>query len=136
MRLVEEFAARRPVVVLTAHPRVDLVRRAVAAGAAGFLAKDAPLPEILAAVRAALAGAPGRYWEPDVAVHLTARELDVLGGLGRGRDATRIAADLGISVHTARDHIRALLGKLGVHSQLDAVVTADRLGLIAVGSRI
>ncbi|MCO1654579.1 response regulator [Pseudonocardia humida] len=136
MRLVEEFAARRPVIVLTAHPRLDLARRAAAAGAAGFLAKDAPLPEILAAVRAALAGSAVRSWETDTDVHLTARELEVLSGLGRGRDATRIAADLGISVHTTRDHIRALLAKLGVHSQLDAVVTADRLRLIAVGTAI
>ncbi|WP_214401070.1 response regulator transcription factor [Pseudonocardia lacus] len=136
MRLVEEFAAHRPVIVLTAHPRVDLARRAAGAGAAGFLAKDASLPEMLAAVRGALAGEPVRSWESDTAVHLTAREQQVLDGLARGRDAARIAAELGISVHTTRDHIRVLLAKLGVHSQLDAVVTADRLGLVAVGAAI
>jgi DNA-binding NarL/FixJ family response regulator len=136
LHLVAELAQRIPVLVLTAHPRVDLARRATAAGAAGFLAKDMPLDEILAAVQAALAGTPLRSWEPDRLVHLTGRELDVLGGLGRGRDTTRIAADLGISVHTTRDHIRAVLAKLGAHSQLEAVVTADRLGLIAVGTEI
>jgi DNA-binding CsgD family transcriptional regulator len=71
---------------------------------------------------------------PAADVRLTGRELEVLGGLARGRDAGRIAAELGISLHTTRDHIRALLAKLGVHSQLEAVVAAERLGLITVGS--
>jgi DNA-binding NarL/FixJ family response regulator len=136
LQLVAELAWRIPVLVLTAHPRVDLVRRATAAGAAGFLAKDMPLHEILVAAHAALAGTPVRSWEPDRLVHLTGRELDVLAGLGRGRDTSRIATELGISVHTTRDHIRAVLAKLGAHSQLEAVVTADRLGLIAVGAEI
>ncbi len=136
LRLVPELAQRIPVLVLTAHPRVDLARRASAAGAAGLLAKDMPLHEILVAARAALAGTPVRSWEPDRLVDLTRRELDVLAGLGRGRNTARIASDLGISVHTTRDHIRAVLAKLGAHSQLEAVVTADRLGLIAVGAEI
>ncbi|MHA6616645.1 response regulator transcription factor [Pseudonocardia sp. DLS-67] len=136
LHLVVELAPRVPVLVLTAHPRVDLVRRAAGAGAAGLLAKDMPLDEILAAARAALAGMPVRPWVPDQSVHLTGRELDVLAGLGRGRDTTRIAAELRISVHTTRDHIRAVLAKLGAHSQLEAVVNADRLGLIAVGTEI
>jgi two-component system response regulator DesR len=68
-------------------------------------------------------------------VALTAREYDVLRELGRGQDATRLAATLGISVYTARDHIKALMAKLGVRTQLDAVVTASRLGLITPGAR-
>ncbi|MGE3285855.1 MAG: response regulator transcription factor [Pseudonocardia sp.] len=132
--LVERFAPHVPVIVLTAHVRVDLARRAAAAGAAGFLGKDAALPEILDAVRAALTGVPVASREPVAPVRLTARELDVLSWLARGRDATRIAAELGISVHTTRDHIRAVLAKLGAHSQLDAVVRADRLGIVAVGT--
>ncbi|OZM79937.1 response regulator transcription factor [Pseudonocardia sp. MH-G8] len=135
LHLIAELAQHIPVLVLTAHPRVDVLRRAKAARAAGVLGKDQPLHEILAAARTALAGGPVQSWAPGPAVHLTGRELDVLSGLGRGRDATRIAADLGISIYTTRDHIRALLAKLGAHSQLEAVVTADRLGLIAVGAR-
>ncbi|MBN9733430.1 response regulator transcription factor [Pseudonocardia sp. P1] len=60
------------------------------------------------------------------------RERDVLGSLARGRDATRIAHELALSVHTVRDHVRALLGKLDARSQLEAVVTAERLGLVAL----
>lgn len=134
LALVAQFAPRLPVIVLTAHLRIDLVRRAAAAGAAGFLGKDAPLAEILDAVRAALAGGPVPSREPAESVHLTSRELEVLSLLAVGRDATRIAAELRISVHTTRDHIRSLLAKLGAHSQLDAVVRADRLGIVAVGT--
>jgi len=138
--LVAQLRRRQPpakVLVLTAHPRPDLAQRALAAGAGGFLGKDAPLADILAAVRALAAGeevgAVG-VAPPPGDVRVTGRELEVLAGLGRGLDAGRIAAELGISVHTTRDHIRALLGKLDVHTQLDAVVTAERLGLITVGT--
>lgn len=137
---VPQLLALRPdarIIVLTAHPRADLARRALEAGAAGFLAKDAPLAEILRAVRAAAAGHPvgGVSAPPAATVRMTRREIEVLTELGHGLDASRIAAALGISVHTARDHIKAVMAKLDVHTQLEAVVTADRLGLITVGSR-
>ncbi|WP_225925373.1 response regulator transcription factor [Pseudonocardia abyssalis] len=119
------------IVVLTAHPRPELVRLALQGGAEAVLAKDAPLAEILAAVRSRSGGHGAPV--PPAAARLTPRELQVLAGLGRGLDATRIAAELGISVHTTRDHIRAVMAKLGVHTQLDAVVTADRLGIVLVG---
>ncbi|SDF95404.1 response regulator transcription factor [Pseudonocardia oroxyli] len=121
----------QPVLLLTAHPHA--ARRA---GVAGVLGKDAPLTEILAAIRTVAAGGvlPPASDRPAGAPRLTPRELDVLAELGRGRDAARIATALGLSLHTVRDHIRALMGKLGAHSQLEAVVTAGRLGLIAVGS--
>jgi DNA-binding NarL/FixJ family response regulator len=122
--LVEDLA---PVLLLTAHPHA--VRASVS-----VLGKDAPLVEILAAIRTVAAGGVVTPASDRPAPHFTPRELDVLVELGRGRDAARIATALGLSVHTVRDHIRALMAKLGVHSQLDAVVTAGRLGLIAVGS--
>ncbi|MBL7260218.1 response regulator transcription factor [Paractinoplanes lichenicola] len=125
-----------PIVVLTAHPKADLADRALAAGAAAFLGKDLPLTEILTVIRSADPARPqvvaGLRQPP---VGLTHRELDVLRELGQGHDATRAAATLGISLHTARGHIKAVLAKLGVQTQLDAVVSAERLGLITVGSR-
>jgi DNA-binding NarL/FixJ family response regulator len=124
------------IVVLTGHPRADLADRALAAGAVGFLGKDAPLARILAAIRHARPGAPVVEVPPRPArVELTHRELDVLRELGQGRDAARAATSLGISLHTARGHIKAVMAKLGAHSQLEAVVSAERLGLISVGSR-
>lgn len=60
---------------------------------------------------------------------LTAREREVLAHLVRGRRAATIAAELGLSVLTVRNHIRAILHKLGCHSQLEAVAIARRAGL-------
>ncbi|BBG02457.1 hypothetical protein Pdca_36660 [Pseudonocardia autotrophica] len=117
--------------VLTAHPRPAPAREALAAGAAGFLGKDTPLTGIVAAVRAVAAGGTAHGVPAVPTPHLTPREADVLSGLAHGRDATRIAAGLGLSLHTVRDHVRAVLGKLGARSQLEAVVEAERVGLVA-----
>ena len=137
--LIPQLLAVRPearIVVLTAHPRPDLAGRAVAAGAVAFLGKDTALAHILDALRNARRDRPvlGVVPRPS-GVELTHRELDVLRELGQGRDATRIAAALDISVYTARDHIKSVMAKLGVHSQLDAVVSAVRLGLITLDVR-
>ncbi|GAY11123.1 putative two-component system response regulator [Pseudonocardia sp. N23] len=113
-------------VVLTAHPRPDAAERALTEGAVAFLPKDGSLSDILAVVRG------GTSASADVAPRptLTGRELDVLRALARGLDAHRIAGDLGISLHTTRDHIKMLLAKLGAHTQLEAVVVAHRLGVV------
>jgi DNA-binding NarL/FixJ family response regulator len=125
------------VLVLTAHPRVGVAERAFAAGATGFLGKNAGLDEIVTGILSVAAGRRvlGAELDDDRAreVRLTPREQEVLGALSRGLDARRIASSLGISLFTARDHIRSLMSKLGVSTQLDAVVTADRLGLVSLG---
>jgi DNA-binding NarL/FixJ family response regulator len=124
------------VVVVTAHPRPDLARRAIAAGAVGFLAKGAALAQIITAIRHADADHP--VLDAELAadrVALTPREYDVLRQLGQGRDASRAAAELGVSVYTARDHIKSLMAKLDARTSLEAVVSAERLGLIKIGSR-
>lgn len=64
------------------------------------------------------------------AAGLTAREGDVLDGLAAGGDVPTIARWLGISVHSVRGHVKSITAKLGVHSQLQAVITAARRGLI------
>ena len=61
---------------------------------------------------------------------LTPRQLDVLRLLAAGMTTEAIAARLGVAVETARNHIRALLRRLEVHSRLEAVVEARRRGLI------
>jgi PAS domain S-box-containing protein len=61
---------------------------------------------------------------------LTARQHDVLRLLDEGLGTTELAARLGISVETARNHVRALLRELGVHSRLEAVAVARRYGLL------
>jgi DNA-binding NarL/FixJ family response regulator len=61
---------------------------------------------------------------------LTARELEVLMLMGQGFDNRQLATELGISYATVRNHVRNLMGKLGVHSKLHAVVRARQLGLL------
>lgn len=64
------------------------------------------------------------------AAGLTAREGDVLDGLAAGGDVPTIARWLGISVHSVRGHVKSITAKLGVHSQLQAVIAATRRGMV------
>jgi two-component system nitrate/nitrite response regulator NarL len=63
---------------------------------------------------------------------LTPRQLEILRFLAEGSNTDAIAAELGIALETVRNHIRALLRRLGVHSRLEAVATARRHGLLRV----
>jgi PAS domain-containing protein len=65
-----------------------------------------------------------------IAAGLTAREGDVLDGLAAGGDVPTIAGWLGISVHSVRGHVKSITAKLGVHSQLQAVIAASRRGMV------
>jgi DNA-binding CsgD family transcriptional regulator len=65
---------------------------------------------------------------------LTPRQVEVLGLLAEGLNTREIAGRLGVAVETARNHIRALLRRLGVHSRLEAVIVARRHGLVSDSS--
>jgi len=134
------------ILILTAHASLADVERAAAAGASGFLAKDGSLTEVLNGLRTARRGSlilpEGLLSRLSAAVeqdrtmlqwNLTPRELDVLRLLGRGRDPRAIAKELGVTLHTCRGYVKSVLAKLGVHSQLEAVVMATRTGLIRLG---
>ena len=69
---------------------------------------------------------------PALARPLSQRELSVLVLMADGRDVTSIARELRISSHTCRGHVKNVLSKLDVHSQLEAVITAVRIGLIQI----
>ena len=145
----ERLLATHPdlrVVILTAHTDPALVTRAAAAGAAGFLPKDGALRDVFQALRTAhrggmvvpaqlLAGAlaaPPPAPVPDAQESpLTGREQDVLRLMGKGMDVRSISRDLGISPHTCRGHVKSILSKLDAHSQLEAVMAAIRMGLLA-----
>jgi DNA-binding NarL/FixJ family response regulator len=137
------------VVILTAFADGDLVRRAAAAGASGIVPKNGSLSEMLDVLRRARSSSlvlhpellgsllrpPRPAPEPAAAASsLTVREQQVLELLAQGLDPRAIARRLGISVNTSRGYIKTLLMKLDAHSQLEAVVTATRLGLIWVGT--
>jgi two-component system, NarL family, nitrate/nitrite response regulator NarL len=64
--------------------------------------------------------------------HLTPRELEVLELVAEGLSSKLIAVRLGISEHTAKFHVNAIMTKLGVQSRTEAVVRAARLGLLSL----
>ena len=115
-------------ILLTGHVTPGLAEQAEEAGADALVAKDDALRAVLDVIRDA--EPPGATAAP-APPPLSPREREVLALLASGRHAGQIAGDLALSVHTVRDYIKAILAKLGAQSQLDAVVTAGRLGLIA-----
>lgn len=133
---VELLRRLRPgarVIVLTAHPSAAGAALARASGAAGYLAKDTRLDDLVAAIRTASparpAIAPGLVRSPFD--ELTPRERQVLELLCDGRRSAGIARELGLSVHTVRDHVKALRHAFGVRSQLEVVATAVAHGWVS-----
>ena len=136
------------VLVLTTFDLDENVYAALAAGASGFLLKDAPEAQLLAAIRTVTQGvallAPSvtrrlvaalaprqepRPTEPDLA-SLTDREVDVLRLVARGQSNADIARSLGIGESTVKTHISRVLAKLGLVSRTQAVVVAYESGLV------
>lgn len=142
-----EMAARRspPVSVLLITGTDD--RRgldlALRTGCAGFVSKAQGLDRLVDAVVAIAAGTAvfpagllaGVTRDGDAAVGatLTAREREVLQMLAEACSIDDIAAELVLSPHTARNHVKAILSKLHARSQLEAVVVGARHGLVEIG---
>jgi DNA-binding NarL/FixJ family response regulator len=115
---------------------------AIAAGAAGFLSKTAPVPLILESIAAVSRGdsVVGRSirgggmrrvtFRRDASPNLTVREWEVLSLLDEGFNAAQIAEQLIISRNTARNYVQNILTKLSAHSKLEAVAVARRTGLL------
>ncbi len=139
-------------VMLTTFELDDYIYAALRAGASGFLLKDSPRGDLIAAVRAAAAGdallAPSvtrRLIEafarrpPEAAVPpsrlaaLTARERDVLLLIAKGRSNAEIAAGLFVSEATVKTHVGNLLAKLGLRDRVQAVILAYETGLVTPG---
>jgi DNA-binding NarL/FixJ family response regulator len=137
------------VLVLTTFELDEYVFGALRAGASGFLVKDMALEDILAAIRVVAAGdaliAPGVTrrliaefaGRPDPAPPrrtvegITAREHEVLTLVGRGMSNGEIAAQLYVSVATAKAHVARLFTKLGARDRVQLVIIAYEAGLVA-----
>ncbi|CAL9541154.1 MULTISPECIES: response regulator transcription factor [Streptomyces] len=134
-RLRERLPACR-CLMLTALDRPGLLRRALDAGAAGYLLKTATPGELASAVRTVAAG--GRAVDPRLAERsselgenpLTAREAEVLRLSASGAGAREIAAELFLGVGTVRNRISSAVGKLHARTLVDAVRIAERNGWI------
>ncbi len=150
--LIPELRAASPgaqVLVLSANLARAQIARAIDAGAAGALDKTADLDQVVDAIRRLRAGQAllasheivellrfaGHRREQEredrqAISSLTDREREVLEALAAGLDGQTIADRLGISIRTERNHVARILNKLGVHTQLQAVLFALRYGLI------
>jgi DNA-binding NarL/FixJ family response regulator len=132
------------VVVVTAFDDEPSVRRALDAGAVGYLLKDARPEDFLRAVREAAAGRPflhaaaqrylmgrvRRERAADPLRSLTRRERDVLDRLGRARTNRAIARELGLTENTVKGHVSSVLAKLNLRRRTEAAVLAVRQGLL------
>jgi DNA-binding NarL/FixJ family response regulator len=143
------LARERPevrVVILSMHKDEAYVRRAVLAGAAGYLLKDSDTEELGLALRAVARGET--YLSPAVSKHLVAdyrrqaggesgpagglteRQQEVLRLVARGDTTKAVARKLGISVKTVESHRALLMERLGIHDLAGLVRYAIRVGLI------
>jgi len=148
----EEILRQHPdpptIVVLTTFDQNEYIYRALHAGAAGFLLKDAPSSRLIAAVRAAATG--DSLIEPSITQRLverfakpvatpsipsrleqlTDRELDVLRLIARGLSNAEIAAEMVVAESTVKTHVARILTKLGVRDRVQAVVVSYETGFV------
>jgi DNA-binding NarL/FixJ family response regulator len=139
LRRLRGVDRRARILMLTSSDSSADVARALAAGANGYLTKNVGHEELFAAIREVdRGGTPvSRDKIVDVApsaaasVGITPREIEVLGLLREGFSNAEIARLLGISAHTAKAHVAALIEKLGVADRTQAVARGFDLGLLA-----
>jgi DNA-binding NarL/FixJ family response regulator len=145
--IVTGAGAPARVIVLTTFDLDEYVYGALQAGATGFLLKDAPEAQLVAAIRAAATG--GALFSPEATqrlvatfarrppardesttADLTAREREVLLLVATGLSNREIAETLSITEHTAKTHVAHILGKLGLRDRVQAVVFAYEHDLV------
>jgi len=141
---LEELRRRRPataVVVCSAQHDHQVVARAIALGAAGYIPKSTSHDVMVSALRLVCSG--GMYLPPEVlaAAHpgaaepqLTARESQVLALMLEGKSNKRISGQLGMAEATVKNHVTAILKALGASNRTEAVIAAGRLGWKPGGS--
>jgi DNA-binding NarL/FixJ family response regulator len=140
------------VLILTTFDLDDYIYEALRAGASGFLLKDTPPEELVAAIRVVAAGdallapsvtrrvieeftrRPARQAAPQAVEELTARELEVLQLLARGLSNAEIASRLFVSDTTVKTHVARVLMKLRLRDRVQAVVFAYESGLVEPGA--
>jgi DNA-binding NarL/FixJ family response regulator len=149
--VARELMAQRPdvkVVIVTAAEDEAILTEALDVGCCGCVRKSAGIEELVSAVEAAHAGKvviPTVLLErvmthlrqpPDSILYgLTPRELDVLRLLAGGWTTRAMACELGVTFHTIRNYVQAVIQKLGAHSRLEAVAIALRDGVVAAPER-
>ena len=142
------------VLVLTTFGLDEVVFDALRAGASGFMLKDAPPEELVAAIRTVAAGdsllapavtrsvveefarlSPAAIDPPEGFDRLTPREREILGLVARGRSNTEIRAELFVSEATVKTHVTHVLAKLGLRDRVQLVIYAYEAGLVTPRAR-
>ena len=140
-RRVKEQSPATNIVMLTMHADADVVRRALAAGAVGYLTKDCSIDEVAEAVRLAADGegaispslAAAMLREADRPAEepiLSAREAEVLQLVAEGMSPPEVAAELFISAKTVKNHLSNIYEKLDARDRTQAVLKGLRMGVI------
>jgi DNA-binding NarL/FixJ family response regulator len=139
MKSIRLAAPKLRVILMTDLHQPHVVREAMRTGASAIIERTADAREIHAALSAVAGGS--RYIAPAIAVQLaealtlmdlTNRETEVLALLSRGECNKNIARGLGVTVGTAKTHVRAIMNKLGARSRTEAVHKAYRLGMVCL----
>lgn len=132
----KEFTNAR-IIVLSTYDLEEDIYLSLQAGARGYILKDSPRTELLAAIRRVHAGE--RVIPPNIATRLaeriggnelTAREFEVLKLIVAGKSNKQIGDDLGISEGTVKSHVNNILDKLGVTDRTQAVSVALKRGIV------
>ena len=131
---LKESGARTRVIILTTFARPGYLRRALEAGARGYLLKDRPASELAAAIRRVHSGL--RAVDPELAAEawsadadpLNDRERQILQRAGEGRSSAEIAAELRLSEGTVRNYLSEAIAKLGAANRVDAARIARQRG--------
>lgn len=158
VRALRRRFPQRPIVVLTVHHDDAQLLAAVRAGADAFVNKDSGPREVIGIVRRVAAGEAVireqvqarpelvnrlvAQWQTPASTEanqlsfspLTARELEILDCIARGMSNKEMAAQLSISDQTVKNHVTALLRKLGVSDRTQAIVHAIRQGWVTIGN--
>jgi len=153
-RRLQAMSPASRILMLTTFDLDEYVYESMKVGASGFLLKDAPRQQLIAAVRMVNQGdallspsitrrlveryvtrpAPGSRRPPELD-HLTERETEVLQWIARGLSNAEIAEGLYVSEATVKTHVARILSKLGLRDRVQAVVLAYESGLIEPGSQ-
>lgn len=135
-RIRDQDSAAR-LIVLTTYDTDDEIARALKAGAKAYILKDISADDLVACIRAVLAGktylapaAAEKLAEGVTRVQLTPRELSTLRLMADGKANKEIASALDISERTVKTHLGHLFEKLGVTSRTEAIKVATRRGLV------
>lgn len=134
------------VLMLTVHEDDSLLKKAIRAGASGYLVKRAAETELINAIRTVMQGdmyvhpsmtrallkdlVPAPLSKPTGDNTLTHREVEILRMVARGYTNNQIALKLSISARTVEGHRANLMGKLGLHSRVELVEYAEQHGLM------